>query len=150
MIRCGFRRRRSPTRDFVIANLCQEADRSSAQGRREFGIVERTFSLAVDILLACRALEARSWVSKTLGSQLLRAGTSIGANMEEAQAARSRRDLVSKSSISLKEARDSVRAAPLNASGLMPAAEADLFIQEAGEISLIIGAIEVSTKRKGN
>ena len=39
-----------------------------------------------------------------LSKQLLRSGTSIGANVEEAQQAQSRKDFVSKCSISLKEA----------------------------------------------
>ena len=42
----------------------------------------------------------------TLGKQLLRAGTSVGANVEEATAAQSKRDFIAKMSISLKEARE--------------------------------------------
>jgi len=39
-------------------------------------------------------------------SQILRSGTSIGANVEEAQAASSRADIVSKIAISAREARE--------------------------------------------
>ena len=42
-----------------------------------------------------------------LSKQLLRSGTSIGANVEEAQAAQSRKDFISKMSIASKEARES-------------------------------------------
>lgn len=42
-----------------------------------------------------------------IGSQILRAGTSIGANVNEAGAAVSRKDFVNKMSIALKEARES-------------------------------------------
>ena len=42
-----------------------------------------------------------------LSKQLLRSGTSIGANIEEATAAQSRRDFISKMSIASKEARES-------------------------------------------
>ena len=42
-----------------------------------------------------------------MSKQLLRSGTSIGANVEEAQAAQSRRDFISKMSIASKEARES-------------------------------------------
>ncbi len=38
---------------------------------------------------------------------MLKAGTSVGANLEEAQAGQSRADFVHKNSISLKEARES-------------------------------------------
>jgi four helix bundle protein len=41
-----------------------------------------------------------------LGKQLIRSGTSIGANLEEAQAGQSRADLISKNAIALKEARE--------------------------------------------
>ena len=41
-----------------------------------------------------------------ISSQVIRAGTSIGANIREAQAAQSKRDFVHKLSISLKEARE--------------------------------------------
>lgn len=43
-----------------------------------------------------------------LARQLLRAGTSIGANVEEAQAGQSRADFINKYSIALKEARESI------------------------------------------
>ncbi len=41
-----------------------------------------------------------------LASQLFRSATSIGANVEEAQAAQSKRDFISKMSIAAKEARE--------------------------------------------
>ena len=41
-----------------------------------------------------------------LSKQLIRSGTSIGANVEEATAAQSRKDFISKMSISSKEARE--------------------------------------------
>jgi len=41
-----------------------------------------------------------------LSRQVLRAGTSIGANVQEAQAAQSRADFISKMSIASKEARE--------------------------------------------
>ncbi len=41
-----------------------------------------------------------------LSKQLLRSGTSIGANIEEAIAAQSRRDFINKMSIAAKEARE--------------------------------------------
>ena len=43
---------------------------------------------------------------RTIAQQLLRSGTSIGANIEESQAAESAADFIHKLSISLKEARE--------------------------------------------
>jgi len=50
-------------------------------------ICERTFALVVRIVKLCQMLDENSGASRTLAKQLLRSGTSIGANMQEAQAA---------------------------------------------------------------
>ncbi len=70
-------------------------------------IRERAFAFAVRIVKLCKFLEKHSTVSKNLINQLLDAGTSVGANLEEAKAAQSRADFTHKNSISLKEARES-------------------------------------------
>jgi len=44
--------------------------------------------------------------SREVARQLMRAATSVGANLEEADAAQSRPDFISKCTISLKEARE--------------------------------------------
>ena len=67
---------------------------------------ERTFNFAVQIVNLCKKLETKSSVSRTLSNQLLRSGTSIGANIEEGQSAQSKADFISKYSISCKEARE--------------------------------------------
>ncbi len=72
-----------------------------------FDIRERTFQFAVRIVKLCQYLEKKTDVSKRLIGQLLDAGTSVGANLEEARAGQSSKDFVHKNSISLKEARES-------------------------------------------
>jgi four helix bundle protein len=52
---------------------------------------------------ACSFLDEKPGVARTLGKQLLRSGTSVGANVREAQ---SDRDFISKLEIALKEARE--------------------------------------------
>jgi four helix bundle protein len=69
-------------------------------------ILERTFHFAVRIVKLCQVLDERPGVGRTLARQLLRSGTSIGANVEEAQAGQSRADFRSKYSIACKEARE--------------------------------------------
>jgi len=69
-------------------------------------IRERTFDFAVRVVKLCHHLEKNSNISRNLTHQLLKAGTSIGANLEEAQAAQSKPDFIHKNSISLKEARE--------------------------------------------
>jgi len=69
-------------------------------------ICERTFEFALRVVRLCQVLDEKRGVAATLGRQLLRSGTSIGANMEEAQGGQSRADFVSKCAIARKEARE--------------------------------------------
>jgi len=66
----------------------------------------RSFRLALEILRLYRSLHRTTDVPRQLANQMLRAGTSIGANLEEGKSAYSRRDLTSKQAISLREARE--------------------------------------------
>jgi len=57
-----------------------------------------------------------------IARQLLKSGTSIGANLEEAKAAQSRRDSAAKFSVALKEARETAYwLRLLSTTGLAPA-----------------------------
>lgn len=67
---------------------------------------ERTFEFARRVVKLCQLLDQRPGVSRTLANELLRSGTSIGANVEEGQAGQSRADFLSKLSIACKEARE--------------------------------------------
>lgn len=69
-------------------------------------IREKSFNLAVRIIKLCKYLERNTDVAKSVINQLLKAGTSIGANLEEAVAGQSKSDFIHKNSISLKEARE--------------------------------------------
>jgi four helix bundle protein len=71
-------------------------------------IRERAFAFAVRIVKLCKFLEKNSNVGGNLIGQLLDAGTSVGANLEEAKAAQSTADFIHKNAISLKEARESI------------------------------------------
>ena len=74
---------------------------------RSVSIQERAFGFSCRVVRLCRHLE-RSSVGRHLGAQLLRSGTSVGANLEEAQAGQSKRDFIAKVSIALKEARETL------------------------------------------
>ena len=67
-------------------------------------IQERSFNFAVKILALSRKL--RDLKEYDLASQVFRSGTSIGANISEAEAGQSKRDFAAKMSISSKEARE--------------------------------------------
>jgi four helix bundle protein len=95
-------------------------------------------------------LDERPGVGRVMMSQILRAGTSVPSNVEEAQAAQSRADFNSKMSIALKEAREThLRLRLLAAAEIIPDKQLQPLIDEADEIRRIIGAIIVSSKRGG-
>ena len=74
---------------------------------RAQSIQERTFEFACRIVRLTEHLaRRRSFSAKRIASQLFDAGTSVGANLEEASAAQSKPDFISKCSIAAKEARE--------------------------------------------
>ena len=84
----------------------------------------------------------------TLAKQLFKSGTSIGANVEEAQAGQSKLDFISKNAIALKEARETIYwLRLLAASKIVPSKRLSELQVEADELARIIGAIIVSAKR---
>src|ERR1700691_4896879 len=65
---------------------------------------QKSFGFALEIISLYKQFSAeREYV---LSKQLLRSGTSIGANIEEALAGQSRRDFLAKMAIASKEARE--------------------------------------------
>ncbi len=74
--------------------------------KTENHIVDKSFDFAVRIVNLCKYLQ-NDKKEYILSKQLIRCGTSIGANVNEAQAAQSTNDFISKLSISSKEARES-------------------------------------------
>jgi four helix bundle protein len=71
---------------------------------RQNVVREKSYGFALGAI----ALNRRLVVGRenVLGRQMLRAATSVGANIEEASAAQSRRDFLTKMSIASKEARE--------------------------------------------
>ena len=78
-----------------------------ANTKKLVDIRERAFEFAVRIVKLCKYLEKNSNVGRNVISQLLDAGTSVGANLEEAKAGQSTADFIHKNAIALKEARES-------------------------------------------
>ena len=67
---------------------------------------EKTYSFALRIIKAYKYLNDKNVY--VLSKQLLRSGTSIGANCREATYAQSKQDFISKLSISLKETNETI------------------------------------------
>ena len=114
--------------------------------KKENIIKSRSFNFALEVIrLYKKLVEENEYV---ISRQLLKSSSSIGANIEEAMAAQSRRDFLSKISIASKEARETnywLRL--LSASGLT---EEDLspLITESAELVKILTSIVLTTKQK--
>ena len=67
---------------------------------------EKSKSFAKDIVFLCRKLKQKG-TEAALVNQLLRSGTSVGANVHEAQYAQGTKDFISKFEIALKECNES-------------------------------------------
>ena len=110
-------------------------------------ICQRTFEFALRIVRLGQLLDEKPGVGRTLGRQVLRSGTSIGANLEEAQGGQSRADFISKCSIARKEAREThywLRL--LTASEILPRERMEDLINECNELIAILTAIIKRTK----
>jgi len=108
-------------------------------------IRERSFAFSIKIVELYRYL-TNTKKEYILSKQVLRSGTSIGANVEEATAGSSKKDFTAKMNIALKEARETnywLRL--LKATGYIDKTD---IIDESISIMNILGAI-VKTSRKG-
>ena len=113
-------------------------------------IKDRTFEFAVRIVELCKTLEATHGISRTLSNQLLRSGTSVGANVEEAHGSQSKKDFTAKMYIACKEARETnywLRL--LTRCDLVPPSRLSDLQDESNQLVAILTAI-VKTSRSGN
>jgi len=110
---------------------------------------ERTFRFALRVVKLCQFLDQSPGVSRTLANQLLRSGTSVGANVEEGQAAQSEADFLTKYAIACKEARETYYwLRLLAAADIVPDARLQDLIQECDELIAILTTIVKKLKEK--
>ena len=111
-------------------------------------VLEKSYALALRMVKLYGYLteEKREFV---LSKQILRSGTSIGANMEEAVGAQSEKDFLSKISIAYKEARETkywLRL--LNDSGYLEEEQAQSLFMDIEEMLKLLGSIQRTLKQK--
>ena len=110
-------------------------------------IQQKTYDFALKIINTSKQMQLNK--EFVLSRQLLKSGTSIGANVEEAIGGQSRKDFLSKISIAYKEARETkfwLRL--LRDSNSMDTAHSEELIYQVDEILRIIGSIQRTTKTK--
>lgn len=111
-------------------------------------ISERTFEFAKRVVALCRTEKGMDVAARVIFGQLVRAGTSVGANVEEAQASHSRADFANKCSIACKEARETrywMRL--LAASGIVSASSLADLLSECDELVAILTTIVKKAKQ---
>jgi four helix bundle protein len=85
----------------------------------------------------------------TLGKQLLRSGTSIGANVKEAEGAQSRNDFIAKISIAYKESKETLYWIELlRDTNYISKEQADSILIDAEEICKILAKIQLTTNKR--
>jgi four helix bundle protein len=111
-------------------------------------IKDRTFRFALSIISVAETLpDTRS--ATVVAKQLVRAGTSVGANVEEAVAAHSRDDFIYRLNVALREARETnywLRIA--STKGWIPLATIGPVLDESEQIMKILGAIVSKARGK--
>jgi four helix bundle protein len=109
-------------------------------------IEKRAYQFALQIVKAYKYL-TRQQSEFVLSKQMLRSGTSIGAMMREAKFAQSRADFVSKTSIALKEANETLYWIELlHDSEYIDDKTFESIHNEANEITSILASIVKTTK----
>ena|SRR5438132_6883172 len=108
---------------------------------------KRTFEFGIRIVRAVEALP-RSETARALGSQLLRAGTSVGANYRAAARARSRADFIAKLGIVEEECDESSywMEAIVALKLLKPQRLADLQAEADELLSIVVSSIKTARR----
>lgn len=121
--------------------------KNSGKINNENVIQEKSYNFALEIVLTARRLTT---VQKeyVISKQLLRSGTSIGANVEEAIGGQSQKDFRAKMSIAYKEARETHYWLRLiRDSDLLDEKSIQPLIKKCHELKSILGAILVTLNK---
>ena len=117
--------------------------------QKEYNLGERTAKFGEDIIEFCQTIELDP-ISRPLISQLIRSGTSIGANYAEANAASSKRDFRNKIFTAKKEAEETTHWLRMILKHVPSKKSQVAALQkEVQELTLIFGKI-LSTLHKGS
>jgi four helix bundle protein len=111
-------------------------------------VKEKSYQFALKIVEVSRNLliNHKEYV---LSKQLMRSGTSIGANIEEAIGGVSDKDILNKISTAYKEAREtSYWIRLLRDSKLIESLQSEILLNDCDELIRIIGSIQKSMKEK--
>ena len=117
--------------------------------QNKYNLEERTAQFGENIIIFCKKIK-QDIITKPLISQIVRSGTSVGANYCEANGASSKKDFRNKIYICKKEAQETKHWLRLiSVASLASKEEARVLWKEAQELTMIFQKI-VSTINNGN
>jgi four helix bundle protein len=115
---------------------------------RDIDLNERILEYAASVFRVMQKLPDTA-LARNLGNQLMRSGTSVGANYEEARAAESRADFIHKLQVALKESRETLYWLRLiEKSGLLSVGEMSEILNESVQIRSILSKCVVTAKSR--
>jgi len=118
--------------------------------KKENIIQEKSFAFAIRIVNLYKYIcdEKKEYI---LSKQVLRSGTSIGANIEEGLGGQSDKDFISKLNIAYKETRETIYWIKLlSKTDYLSQEQTDSILSDADELSKIIAKILLTMKKKIN
>lgn len=114
--------------------------------QQNFDLEERTAKFGEELIRFCKSIPENN-VTKTLINQVIRSGTSVGANYCEANGASSKKDFKNKIHICQKEAKETKHWLRMLATAVPDKKEEiQVLWKECNELSLIFGKIVSSLK----
>ena len=116
--------------------------------KKENIIMDKSFEFALSIISLYKKLQSEN--EYVISKQLLRSGTSIGANIAEAQAAQSTKDFIHKLSIASKEARETRYWLELLSKSDLTSLEFEGYLESLDHIINIITKIVITSSNNQN
>ncbi len=142
----GRRETRGTVRAAPVARSAERKRDWRLEGNQGLEIQDRAFQFAVRVVKLANRLP-RTVAGIEVGRQLVRAATSVGANLEEADAAESKADFVHKVGIAHKEAREARYWLRIVRASLLDDDEVVSLLRESEELVRILHTI-VSNARQ--
>lgn len=124
-----------------------DVELNKSMEKKENLILEKSFTFSLSIIELFKHLKSNN--KFIISKQLLRSGTSIGANINESTAAQSKADFIHKMSIASKEARETKYWLMLLNKSQLVLINLDKYLNEIDEIINILTAI-VKTSQQNN
>lgn len=107
-------------------------------------IQEKSFEFALEVIRLYKQLKNQN--EHVISKQLLRSGTSIGANVEEAIGAQSKKDFINKMSVAYKESRETHYWLRLIIESNLADEDFNKYLEKAEELNKIISSILKTSK----